>query len=106
MTPHRQSIASFPVASPLRIAIALGVCAGLLVAEAGRTAELGSIKSLTVEEARKLAQDRSGRVLLDDLPTLTADSALDELVTRVEKQGGGIRTLIHELVQSPLFQTR
>jgi hypothetical protein len=33
-------------------------------------------------------------------------AALDELVTRVDKQGGGIRTLIHELVQSPLFQTR
>ena len=33
-------------------------------------------------------------------------AALHELITRVEQQGGGIRTLIHELVQSRLFQTR
>ena len=33
-------------------------------------------------------------------------AALDALVMRVEEQGGGIRTLIHELIQSPLFQAR
>ena len=33
-------------------------------------------------------------------------AALNELVARTEKQGGGIRTLIHELTQSRLFQTR
>ncbi len=32
--------------------------------------------------------------------------AVDELVARVEKQGGGLRTLLHELVQSSLFKTR
>jgi hypothetical protein len=32
--------------------------------------------------------------------------ALNALVGRTEKQGGGIRTLLHELVQSSLFQTR
>ncbi len=32
--------------------------------------------------------------------------ALDSLVARTEKQGGGIRTLLHELVQSQLFQAR
>jgi len=31
---------------------------------------------------------------------------LDEIVTRAEKQGGGIRTLLHQIVASPLFQTR
>jgi len=32
--------------------------------------------------------------------------ALDDIVTRAEKQGGGIRTLLHQIVASPLFQTR
>ncbi len=31
---------------------------------------------------------------------------LNDIVARTKKQGGGIRTLIHELVQSNLFQTR
>jgi hypothetical protein len=33
-------------------------------------------------------------------------AALDDCVARTEKQGGGIRTLLHELVKSSLFQTR
>ncbi|HEX8914454.1 MAG TPA: DUF1592 domain-containing protein [Humisphaera sp.] len=32
--------------------------------------------------------------------------ALDAVVASTQKRGGGVRTLIHELVQSPLFQTR
>jgi hypothetical protein len=32
-------------------------------------------------------------------------AALDDLVARVQQQGGSIRTLVHELIQSPLFQT-
>ena len=40
-------------------------------------------------------------------PLAFSDRAgVNELVTRTEKQGGGIRTLVHELVQSPLFQVR
>ena len=31
---------------------------------------------------------------------------LETLVDRVLHQGGGVRTLIHELVQSPLFQAK
>jgi hypothetical protein len=33
-------------------------------------------------------------------------AALDEIVARTEKRKGGIRMLLHELVASPLFQTR
>jgi hypothetical protein len=32
--------------------------------------------------------------------------ALDDMVRRTEQQGGGIRTLLHELVKNTLFQTR
>lgn len=96
MNPHRRSIVSLPFASPLRIVIGLGVCACLLVAEAGRTAESGSIRTLTVEEARKLAQDRSGRLLLDDLTTLTADSARELARHEGWLSLNGLRTLSPE----------
>ena len=33
-------------------------------------------------------------------------AAITDIVERTEKQGGGIRTLLHEVVQSPLFQTK
>ena len=33
-------------------------------------------------------------------------AALEEIVTRAEKKGGGIRTLMIEIAQSSLFQTR
>lgn len=33
-------------------------------------------------------------------------AALNEMVARAEKQGGGVRSLLHELVQSRLFQAR
>ena len=50
--------------------------------------------------AQQLAVYATGRPLaFSDRP------ALDALVTRTEQAGGGIRTLVHELVQSPLFQT-
>ena len=32
--------------------------------------------------------------------------AIDAIVERTQKAGGGVRTLIHELVQSSLFQTK
>ncbi|MFT4548136.1 MAG: hypothetical protein ACI8XO_002645 [Verrucomicrobiales bacterium] len=51
--------------------------------------------------AQQLATYAAGRPLgFSDRAAITA------LVDRTEAKGGGIRTLIHELVQSPLFQTR
>ena len=32
--------------------------------------------------------------------------AINAIVTAAEKQGGGVRTLLHEVIQSPLFQMR
>ncbi len=51
--------------------------------------------------ARQLTIYATGRdVLFSDR------AALNEMVARTEKQGGGLRTLLHELVESQLFQTR
>ena len=33
-------------------------------------------------------------------------AALEEIVTRAEKNGGGIRTLMNEIAHSSLFQSR
>lgn len=50
--------------------------------------------------AQQLAIYSTGR------PLAFSDRAeLDRLVARTEQQGGGIRSLVHELVQSALFQT-
>ena len=51
------------------------VCVGLLAPAFGRAAEPDRIKGLGVEEARRLAQDRSGRLLLDGLTTLPPEAA-------------------------------
>ena len=96
MNPHLRSIVSFPFASPLQIAIALGVCVCLCGAGVGRTAESGSIRTLTIEDARKFAQDRSGRLLLDDLTTLTADSARELARHEGWLSLNGLRTLSPE----------
>ena len=38
--------------------------------------------------------------------TFSDRAALNDIVARTEKQGGGIRTLLHEIALSSLFQTR
>lgn len=51
--------------------------------------------------ARQLAVYAVGREL-----TFGDRARIARIVEATEKQGGGIRSLIHELVQSPLFQTK
>ncbi len=51
--------------------------------------------------AQQLAIYATGRDL-----AFSDRAAVAALVAATQKQGGGVRTLIHELTQSPLFQTR
>ncbi|HUR45703.1 MAG TPA: DUF1588 domain-containing protein, partial [Candidatus Saccharimonadales bacterium] len=51
--------------------------------------------------AEQLAIYSTGRELL-----FSDREAIEAIVSRTQKRGGGIRTLIHELVESKLFQTR
>ena len=51
--------------------------------------------------AEQLAVYATGRAI-----AFSDRAAITAIVQRTEKRGGGIRTLIHELVQSPLFQTK
>ena len=60
-----------------------------------------SPRPLLLNLAQQLTIYSTGRPL-----AFSDRAALNELVARTEKQGGGIRTLIHELTQSQLFQTR
>lgn len=50
--------------------------------------------------ARQLAVFSTGREIL-----FSDRDSIDAIVAKTEEAGGGIRALIHELVQSPLFQT-
>lgn len=67
-------------------------------------------------EFQSLVASDSSRLLMNLAERLTVYStgratifrdrdALRDIVARTQAQGGGIRTLIHELVQSPLFQS-
>ena len=49
--------------------------------------------------ARQLLVYSTGREL-----AFSDRAAVTEIVTRTRQQGGGLRNLIHELVQSPLFR--
>ena len=70
---------------------------------------IGEFKDLAAADPRALLKN-----LAQQLVTYAAGrplgfsdrAAITALVDRTEAKGGGIRTLIHELVQSPLFQTR
>jgi len=53
------------------------LCLCLLGATMGRAAETDPIKELTIEEAKRLAQDKSGRLLLNALTTLSHEAARD-----------------------------
>lgn len=58
-------------------------------------------RPLTLNLARQLLTYATGRpVSFSDRPEL------DSLISRTLEQGGGLRSLIHELTASPLFQTR
>jgi hypothetical protein len=58
-------------------------------------------KSLLRNLAQQLAIYSTGRDV-----AFSDRAPIAEIVARTEKNGGGLRTLIHELVESPLFQTR
>ena len=58
-------------------------------------------KPLLTNLARQFAVYSTGRGL-----TFADRDAVDAVVSATLQKGGGVRTLIHELVQSPLFQTR
>ncbi len=57
----------------ITISILLGFC--LLVTSIGRAQETDRIKELSVEDAKRLAQDKSGRLLLNGLTTLSPAAA-------------------------------
>jgi len=72
-------------------------------------ADIGEFQKLLAAQPRPLLENlaRQLAVYSTGRPVAFSDrAALAALVRRVEQQGSGVRTLIHELVQSELFQTR
>ena len=71
-------------------------------------ADIAAFQNLLAAQPRPLLENlaRQLTVYSTGRPVAFSDrAALAALVARVEQQGSGVRTLIHELVQSPLFQT-
>ena len=66
-------------------------------------------QSLLASDTHRLLQNLAEQLAIystgRDIAFADRDQIAD-IVTRTEQHGGGIRTLIHELVQSPFFQTR
>jgi hypothetical protein len=56
---------------------------------------------LLLNLAKQLTVYATGREM-----AFTDRAALNEIVAHTEQQGGGVRTLLHEIVRSSLFQTR
>ena len=72
-------------------------------------AGITGFKALITNDERALLHNLAKQFLIYSTGRDIAFSdraALDDIVSRTEKQGGGIRTLLHQIVASPLFQTR
>ncbi|HEV7406010.1 MAG TPA: DUF1592 domain-containing protein [Chthoniobacteraceae bacterium] len=70
-----------------------------------------------IQDFRKLLLEQSDQVLLSLAQKLVIYStgagisyadrpAVEAIAAKVKQQGGGLRTLVHEVVQSPIFQTK
>jgi len=65
-------------------------------------------QTLVAADSRRLLMNLADRLTVYSTgreTTFGDRDALLAVVTNIQKQGGGIRTLIHELIQSPLFQS-
>jgi hypothetical protein len=66
-------------------------------------------QTLVTSDSRRLLMNLAERLTVYSIgrdTTFGDRDALHAIVTNIQKQGGGIRTLIHDLIQSPLFQSR
>jgi hypothetical protein len=72
-------------------------------------AGIAEFKALIATDERALLHNLAKQFLIYSTGRDIAFSdraALDDIVSRTEKRGGGIRTLLHQVVASPLFLTR
>ena len=79
------------------------------LADGRKFADIGEFQTLLASAPRPLLVNLAQQLTIYSTgrPLAFSDrAALAELVARTEKQGGGIRSLVHELVQSQLFLTR
>jgi hypothetical protein len=85
------------------------VDAGGKLADGRAFKDINDMKAMLAAEARVLLRNLAQQLVIYATGREVAFGdrpALNEIVARTEKHGGGIRTLLHEIVRSPLFQTR
>lgn len=94
--------------------IGIGFKLGPAVDASGQTADgrpfsgIAEFQALLAADAARLLRnlaEQFARYAAGRKVSFSDRDEIDRLVERTRKQGGGIRALIHELVQSPLFQT-
>ncbi len=82
---------------------------GSVLPDGRRFDDIDGFKRLLLEDKDPLARALAGRLLAyaTGAPAGLADRPeLDAIVTRVRERGYGFRSLVHEIVQSPVFQSK
>ena len=77
--------------------------------DARKFSDINAFKDMIVADKHALLRNLAQQLLIYSTGrdmTFGDRTALNEIVARTEKQGGGVRTLLHEIVRSSLFQTR
>ena len=71
--------------------------------------DVNEFKALLASDKHQLLKNLAHQFLVYSTGRDTAYSdreGIENILAKTEQQGGGIRTLLHEIVLSPLFQTR
>jgi hypothetical protein len=74
-----------------------------------RFGNIDEYKQLILEDKDQLARSLAEKLLAygtGAAPTATDKSQIDAIVARARDQEYGFRSLIHEIVQSPVFQSK
>ncbi len=105
-TPPRGSIDPF-----IGISFKLGkpVDASGQLADERKFADVNELEALLAADTHALLSNLAQQFIIYSTGREIAfgdRQALGEMLTRTEEQGGGVRTLLHEIVKSRLFQTR
>jgi hypothetical protein len=78
-------------------------------ADARRFSDIAELQNLLAADTHRLLSNLARQLTIYATGRDVAfrdRAALAQVVARTEAQGGGLRTLLHEVIRSPLFQTR
>jgi hypothetical protein len=71
--------------------------------------DIRDFKNLLLERQDQILTALTGKIVIYSTGagiSFADRPAVDAIATKVKEQGGGLRTMVHEIVQSPIFQTK